>query len=336
MSIDSRTLVALAAGLVLVAATLAMIIGLHCEPSRQDERPERRSAWQDDGEEHDETWQDDSEPQTTSDQPGAADDEQVAEGIRELVGIVTDGDSHELEGVEIEVDGFGRLRTISDGDGAFRLHSVPTQAVSLVARATGYDETWIDVGRGKPNTEETVDLSLDDGDGVAGTVLDPDGKAVASAQVGCLADFKGQRAVATDRYGRFELPAGNAGCQGMARAQGFDDAPRATLELGTDNLLVLSALASIGGIVLDSSGNPPRSFTINVDSFQPAGGGEGSHSYRHSFANPRGSFTVRGLRAGTYVFSLRLPRGEQMTTPPITVRRGEHQTGLRWQAPPGD
>ncbi|MBW2455057.1 MAG: carboxypeptidase regulatory-like domain-containing protein [Deltaproteobacteria bacterium] len=323
---------ALAAGLVLVVVIVAMIVGLHCGGEGRDERPQSEGSWSDDREDLGLPEESPSEQLTSSEELGADDDDEPAAGFRQLHGIVTDGDNHALPGVEIEVEGFGRLRTVSDGDGAYSLHSVPSQAATLVARATGFAETLVEVGRGEPEGDQTVDVSLDDGDGVAGQVLDPDGKAVSRAQVGCIADFEAQRSATTDPYGRFELPAGSAGCKGVAKAQGFDDAARVVLELGTGNLLVLSRLASIAGEVLDSSGRPPRSFTIAVDSFQPAAGGEAAHSYRHTFANPRGSFTVRGLRAGTYVFSLRLPRGEQLRTAPITVQRGEQRTGLRLRA----
>ncbi|RLB62030.1 MAG: hypothetical protein DRI90_10020 [Deltaproteobacteria bacterium] len=327
---EGRWIVAWMAGLVLVVVSVAMIAGLRDEPaSRGQSPPSRISPPREHGEEFEEAT---SELEPDLEEPWADEEEEPAEGIRELSGIATDSSNGALEGVEIEVADFGRLRTISDEDGGFRLHSVPTQPVILVARATGYAETRVSVRRSEPDGEQRVDVSLADGDGVAGEVVDPDGASVARAQVGCVADFKRQRSVSTDRYGRFELPEGSAGCEAVAKIQGFDDSPQVVLELGTGNLLVLARFASIAGVVIDSDGHPPRSFVISIDSFHPVEGGEAERRYRHTFSNPRGSFTVPGLRAGSYVFTVGLPGGRQMRSTSITVRRGEQRKGVRLSA----
>ncbi len=322
--VEGRWIVALMAGLVVALVSIAMIVGLQDDPPRRNPRPRTGISPPDERDE------DLEEAETDSDDRWAdEDEEEPADGIRELSGFVTDSSNDGLEGVDLAVLDFGRLRTVSDEDGGFRLHSVPTQPVTLVARATGYAETRVEVKRGEPNGDQTVDITLADGDGVAGNVVDPDGASVAGAQVGCVAEMKRQRSVSTDRYGRFELPENSAGCEGVAKYAGFDDSARVVLELGTGNFLVLARHASIAGVVLDSNGLPPRSFVISIESFRPAESGDGERRYRHTFANPRGSFAVRGLRAGSYVFSVRLPGGRQFRTQPIAVKRGEQRTGVR-------
>ena len=74
------------------------------------------------------------------------------------------------------------------------------------------------------------------------------------------------------------------------------------------------------------------SFVISIESFKPLGGGQADKRYQQTFANPRGSFTVRGLKAGSYVFRVRLPRGKEVTTEPVTIKRGERRTGVRISA----
>jgi hypothetical protein len=328
---EGRWVVALMAGLVVVVVSVAMIAGLQEEPSsRRQPRPTRVSApyeWDEAPEETESATEPDSEERRGDDE-----EEEPADGIREISGTVTNSSNDRLEGVELEVVDFGRLRTVSDEEGDFTLHSVPTQPATLVARATGYAETRVELKRGEPDGAQVVNVALSDGDGVAGQVIDPNGASVTGAQVGCVADMRRQRSVSTDRYGRFELPEGSAGCEGLATYAGFDNSPRVVLELGSANLLVLARLASIAGVVVDTDERPPRSFVISIDSFRPAEGGEAERRYSHTFSNPRGSFVVGGLRAGSYVFSVRLPGGRQMQSPPIAVKRGEQRKGLRISA----
>jgi hypothetical protein len=324
---ESRWLLALGAGLVLVLVSIAMIAGFQDDPPRRSERPPQRLAppqYDDEEQEAESTEAAESEETWADDEP-----EEPADGLRELSGTVTNASRAALEGVEVEVENFGRLRTVSDEDGHFVLHSVPTQALTLIARATGFGDTRVDVKRGEPDAEQTVNVALEDGDGVAGSVVNPEGASVEGAQVACIDDAKQQRGVSTDRYGRFELPETSVGCEGAASYQGFDDSAPAILELGSANLLVLARPASIAGVVLDAEGRPPRSFVISIESFRPAAGGEAERRYRQTFSNPRGSFTVRGLKAGSYVFSVGLPGGKQFRTQPIAVKRGQALTGVR-------
>jgi hypothetical protein len=329
--IDSRWLVALALGLVVVGVSVAMIAGLSYEPEPQQERAD---DWEDDWEHESAPRRGETEAQP-ADEPAEpqADEDEIVEGWRELTGVVSDSAGDPLEGVEVEVEGYGRLRTVTDENGSYRIHSVPTAPVTLVARASGFSETRVEAPRSEPDEEHTADVTLADSTGAAGMVLNPDGAPVSGAEVGCVRDLQQQRGVTTDRYGRFELPGTSIGCDAVARQRGLADSARVKLERGSRNFLVLAPLASIAGVVRYAGGRAPRSFTVTIESFTPAGGAEQARSYRHTFANPRGSFTVPGLTAGTYVLGVTLPRGQQVSSTPIEVKPGQQVKGVQITAP---
>jgi len=329
---DSRWLVAVALGLIVVGVTIAMAVGLSHEPERHEQSAADTDDWDDEtapayGQTAPEPVEDPGEPVEDEDA------DEVVEGLRELSGVVADSAGDPVEGAEVEVEGHGRLRTVTDQDGGYRLHSVPTAPVTLVARASGFAETRIEVTRTEPDGEHSVDVKLADSSGAAGMVLDPDGEGVTGAAIGCVTDMQQQRAVTTDRYGRFELPVASIGCMAFARHRSLGDSPRVKLEVGSRNFLVLAPLGSIAGVVRYAGGRVPTSFTVTIDDFTPAGGGEGQKSYRHTFANPRGSFTVRRLQAGTYLLAVELPRGQQVKSSAIEVKSGQQVKGVQITAP---
>ncbi len=58
--------------------------------------------------------------------------------MRTVVGTITDEDDKPIGEAEVAITGWGRLRTFSDSQGAYRLRSVPLGELELVVSAPGY------------------------------------------------------------------------------------------------------------------------------------------------------------------------------------------------------
>jgi hypothetical protein len=267
----------------------------------------------------------DEEPFPEEDEP--LPEPEPAEGLREITGVVSGLDDEPLEGIDVHDEG-SRRHDVTDRDGRYRLRRVGTAPTTLEVRAPGYAEAHLSIARGEPGEQRVVDVFLEAGDTVGGKVVDADGRPVARATVRCADRRDGALAAQTDGFGRFELPAPAAGCEGVAEHQG-SDSPRVTLASGPDNVIELVAPASIAGVVVDAEGKPVRTFVLAIESFRPAGGGTGTRTYRQTFSHPQGRFTMSNVPAGTYVLSASTPRIGPVRTADIAVEAGAQVDGLR-------
>src|SRR5690606_32274299 len=155
-----------------------------------------------------------------------------------------------------------------------------------------------------PDAEQRVDAVLEIGDGVAGTVVDADGRPVQGARVACAGSTEREVATETDSDGRYELPARAAGCDAVAEHARLGASPRVELALGPGNLIALQPPGSIAGTAVDEQGKPLSSFVLSIVSFRPLSRGtKGRSHYRQTFLHPQGRFVVSGLAAGSYVLS---------------------------------
>lgn len=328
--------IALGAGLVLLVS-IAMCVGL----SGDDEvKRASRAAAEETEEGPAAAAEEEGEREPEPDQEPIAeepDEEQdpgpPLDAERILLGTVTDKRDLLLEGAEVMIEGFSRLRDISASDGSYQLHSVPNRAETLVVTVTGYAEARVALEPGEPDSRQRVDVQLEDGDGVAGSVVDPEGKPVDGAQVRCAGKRDPALETETDRYGRFELPKRAAGCDGMARHSSHADSPRVELKLGAGNLIALARQGSVSGVVVDKQGNPVRSFVIAIEDFKPEVEGTDGRRYRQPYNNASGRFTVRDLAPGTYVFSVAPQVGRTFRSKPIQVKSGEQVKNVRLVVP---
>src|SRR4029079_13951732 len=90
---------------------------------------------------------------------------------------------------------------------------------------------------------------------VTGTVLDPEGKPVKGAFVGCD-DRDKELATSTDADGHFKLASQAAGCLAVSHHPDFTPSERMALVAGRDNTIRLRAAGGIEGVVVDEKGNP--------------------------------------------------------------------------------
>ena len=141
------------------------------------------------------------------------------------------------------------------------------------------------------------------GDGeVTGLVLDPDGKPVAGAFVGC--DDRDQAlATTTDDDGRFRLAPEASGCLAVAHLPSFVPSERAPIVAGRDNVLRLGRAGGIEGDVVDEVGAPVTAFQLGVETYQGPDLDSAPMGQTKSFRDPRGAFLWSGLPPGAYVLT---------------------------------
>jgi hypothetical protein len=141
---------------------------------------------------------------------------------------------------------------------------------------------------------------------ITGTVLDPDGKPLKGAFVGCD-DRDKELATSTDDGGHFKLAAQAAGCLAVSHHPDFTPSERTALVAGRDNLIRLRAAGGIDGIVVDEKGNPLVAYLVGIESFM--GTGESSETIpptgqARSIQDAKGAFLWEGLMPGKYVLTV--------------------------------
>lgn len=140
---------------------------------------------------------------------------------------------------------------------------------------------------------------------ITGTVLDPDGKPLKGAFIGCD-DRNKELATSTDAEGHFKLAAEASGCLAVSHHPDFTPSERITLVAGRENVIRLRAAGGIEGVVVDEKGNPLSPYLLAVESFM--GSGESSESIpptgqARSIQDARGAFLWEGLMPGKYVLT---------------------------------
>ncbi|MFO0756807.1 MAG: carboxypeptidase regulatory-like domain-containing protein [Byssovorax sp.] len=140
---------------------------------------------------------------------------------------------------------------------------------------------------------------------VTGTVLDPEGKPVSGATVGCD-DRDKELSATTDKDGHFALPPQASGCKAVCHHPDFAATERTEIVAGRDNLLRLRGAGGIDGVVVDEKGAPVAAYLIAVESFQAAGdnaeasppGGQAKN-----IQDPKGAFLLENLMPGKYILT---------------------------------
>jgi Carboxypeptidase regulatory-like domain/PDZ domain len=140
---------------------------------------------------------------------------------------------------------------------------------------------------------------------VTGTVLDPNGKPLAGAFVGCD-DRDRELATSTDAEGHFKLAPQAAGCLAVSHHPDFTPSERMALVAGRDNVIRLRAAGGIEGVVVDEKGSPISPYLVAIESFM--GTGESAESIpptgqARSVQDPKGAFLWEGLAPGKYVLT---------------------------------
>lgn len=222
----------------------------------------------------------------------------------------------------------------SDDDGSFEIEGVLPGTFTVRAKAEDYlrpeDPPKIEV---KPGEVTSVDLTLDDGGSLSGTVVDESGEPVKGASIRARSITTGRRgggrAKARDdgtfqiesmRAGRYRVSASVGGMWGGQALRGLgkgdDDVhgEEADVELGKNvevRLVVQTQSGIITGIVVDEQGKPVSdAFIDSQRQSQAAGASKGGARQRVRWGaswdsalkltDMDGRFTLDGLAEGSY------------------------------------
>lgn len=159
---------------------------------------------------------------------------------------------------------------------------------------------------------------------VVGVVLDPEGKPVSEAFVGC-GDRDKELTTTTDNEGRFKLSAEAAGCTAISHHAGWSPSDRVLLSAGRDNVIRLNRGGAIAGEAVDERGSPVPSYLLGIESFVAAPvRGQGPEAVppspqARSIQDARGAFVLENLMPGKYVLTASAEGRPPTKTSPIEV-----------------
>jgi len=167
--------------------------------------------------------------------------------------------------------------------------------------------------------------------GVGGEVLDPTGAPLPHAVIRCKL---GEREIegASDEAGHFQLGGDADGCVAVAHMMHLGPSAGVTLHAGAQNQLRLTPPMGIAGNVVDESGAPVMSYSLAVDSFEPAGGaGDGAAAQPRQLGidDADGAFEWTELLAGRYTLAVGLAGGPLARSQPIDVTADRMTRGVR-------
>ncbi len=271
--------------------------------------------------------------------PGAWTDVRIPMQAGAVVrGRVVDADGEPIAGAEIQgdvgasfsvIEGAGR--TATDDDGRFELRGLAVRPQSIAARAEGFldgESERLDLVEG--GSHDDVRIALETGEELRGTVVWPDGSAVADAKLIVIPlDGSGgswrlyERTRSEDGTARsaadgtFRVPALEPGAYGVfaesplagdtTDARATWCARAASVAAGTTDLvLTLAAPPSFPGRVVDDAGTPIDAFTVTAYRADWPGWTDGpSKEVAGEFTAAGGRFALAGIDAGDWFLSIR-------------------------------
>jgi len=159
---------------------------------------------------------------------------------------------------------------------------------------------------------------------VVGLVLDPDGKPVNRAFIGC-ADRDTSLATTTDPEGHFKLAAEAAGCMAAAHHPKYTPSERVRLIAGRENVIRLNRGGAIAGDVVDERNQPISPYLLAIESFVGSGDSQESvppSNQARSIQDAKGAFLLDDLQPGKYVLTASAEGRPPVKTSPIEVEAG--------------
>ena len=252
----------------------------------------------------------DSEPQTI---------EVVVERMATLAGRVLSHDGSSIEDAAVHAiasnpierrmikSGLLLDNVLTESDGSFELDTLGKKELVLEARS-GQLRARLLVAQVKPGERrDGLVIKLSEPITVSGTVADPDGRLVRSAEVSLVVNagrFSHSQKIATDSSGRFAFePMTRGGITLEARADGW--APSPLLVISKNKIkggslsfdLVLQRGNSVAGRVIDGEGNPLGGVRLRL--------GRGGSSFKalERYSSDDGTFEIAGVDRSKYWLS---------------------------------
>ena len=175
--------------------------------------------------------------------------------------------------------------------------------------------------------------------GVAGSVVDPDGKPVGNASVLCNEPTPASFSATADADGLFKLPLEADGCRVIARQDGYTASEATRIFANRPNEVRLRAPGRIEGTVVDERGAGVAPVLVAVESFTaiPAGADAGVVAARpaKSFDERSGAFVLDAVPAGSYVLAASAEGHPPAQSEAFDVEAGRTKRGVRIVLPRG-
>jgi protocatechuate 3,4-dioxygenase beta subunit len=163
---------------------------------------------------------------------------------------------------------------------------------------------------------------------VSGVVLDPDGRPVKAAFVGCE-DHDPPLVTTSDDEGAFHLAAEAAGCLAVARLTGLVDSDRVALVAGGENTLRLNRMGGIEGDVVDERGAPLAAFVVAIESYQGPHAASAPRGQSKNIQDKSGAYAFDHLVPGQYVLTASVPGRPPARSRPVDVDIGRTTSYVR-------
>lgn len=241
-----------------------------------------------------------------------------------LTGRVADGAAMPIEAAEVEVAELGffeggdpdPMLVLTDAEGRYVVEHLGPRQYQVEARAEGHasDSAVLSLMLGGTTEGQRQDFRLLAADNhLAGLVLGPDDLPVPGCTVTASRHDAGRRTYASlettageDGRWRFDALAEGSHQLGLHAPTHYLPRP-VRVEAGRDDVVlrVQAGLSVHGQLVCD--GEPPRRFDVRTLPHGPSGAGLLSGhdlAQRVTAADPPGSFTVAGLKPGSYRFEV--------------------------------
>lgn len=220
-----------------------------------------------------------------------------------ISGVVIDGnDGHAIAGASLSVEGvpFTSPTATTDAAGAFHFATVPFEATSIVAVASGYRTSRVALAPREDKPEPSLRILLRTAPPVEGNVIDAENTPIHARITACEGQPFEAHAESGDD-GSFELPPSTVGCDAFAIHDDMGVSDAVPIVDGRHVTLRLGAAGSIAGFAVDDQGRSIDAFSVGVESFVPARGVSGRPDKTSAFQN--GSFHLDHLVPGTYVLT---------------------------------
>jgi len=252
----------------------------------------------------------------------------------EVKGSIVDTEGRPLGGVWIEARPEGgtdltRGSSVqSDPSGNFLVRGLKAGNYDFIAKSKGFVDTEQKGIAVQESFQTTgVKIVLEKGGFLSGTVTDPDGNPVQSAQITVLdlgENFQQRRKV-SDGKGYFEfndIVAKDVVELEITHAD-YGEFAQKDVAVGTENLeVILKPLGSIVGVVLDPNGDPMDSFTVQPQPKNVAQKGKAKLRAK-TFNPPDGKFEYRGIPNGVYSLFVRSLKFSAVTIDNVEIAAGE-------------
>lgn len=195
--------------------------------------------------------------------------------------------------------------------GEYEINGLPSGTVDLVVKAPHLMEKKVPGVEIREGALNTIDISLEQGNSIAGVVIDQVGNPVAGARISVRDFGMGMKELngSSGRDGSFTIEGivAEDSVEITVSHQEFGTYNDPRVPVGTTDLVVqLKGLAVLRGQVVAADGAPVSSFSVQPEATNP-GTAVGKKLDPKTYTTVDGSFEYKGVPSGVYAIRVRAP-----------------------------